>query len=51
MIYYFEDTRIEASKDLQSALSKYEPGDKVKLTIIRNNKTIDIEVELVEPEA
>ena len=48
MIYYFEDTRIETFDDLSGALAKYEPGDEVTLTIVRDNKTIDIEVELIE---
>ena len=47
MIYYFENTRIETFDDLSSAISKHEPGDKVNLTVIRDNRTIDIEVELV----
>lgn len=48
MIYYFEDTKIETFDDLSKAISKHAPGDKVNLTIVRDNKTLDIEVELIE---
>lgn len=48
MIYYLEDTRIESSADLTSALSAYKPGDKVTLTIVRDNKTVEIKVKLSE---
>ena len=48
MIYYLEDTKIESSADLTSALSGYEPGDKVTLTVIRDNKTVEVKVKLTE---
>ena len=48
MIYYLGDTQIESTADLTSALSEYEPGDKVTITVIRDNQTVDIEVELAE---
>ena len=48
MIYYLEDTKIETSSDLQSALSEHKPGETVKLTVIRNNKTVDLKVKLTE---
>lgn len=48
MIYYLGDKRIESSADLLSELNKYKPGDTVKLTVIRNNKTIDTKVKLTE---
>lgn len=48
MIYYLGDTKIESSSDLQTALSKYKPGDTVKLTVIRDNKTVDLKVKLSE---
>jgi len=50
MIYYFEDVRIETFDDLSAALGKHKPGDKVTLTIVRDNQTMDIETELVEAE-
>ncbi len=49
MFYYLEDKKIETSADLTSALAKYKPGDKVSITVIRDNQTVDVEVELVEP--
>ena len=48
MIYYLEDTKIESSADLQTALSGYKPGETVKITVIRNNKTVDLKVKLTE---
>lgn len=48
MIYYLGDTKIESSSDLQTALSKYKPGDTVKLTVVRDNKTVDLKVKLSE---
>ena len=51
MIYYFEDTQIGSFDDLSSALSKQKPGDKITLTVIRDNVTVDIEVELVETDS
>ncbi len=48
MIYYFEDTKIETFADLSGALSEHKPGDKVKLTIVRDNKTVEIKVKLTE---
>ena len=48
MIYYLEDTQIKSSADLTSALSEYKPGDKVKITVIRDNQTVEVEVELTE---
>jgi len=48
MIYYFEDTKIESGADLTSALLQHKPGDKIKLTVIRDNKTIEINIKLVE---
>lgn len=48
MIYYFEDTEVKSFADLSKAISKHQPGDKVKITVIRDNETIDIHVELME---
>lgn len=48
LIYYFEDVPIQTATDLTGSLAKYKPGDVVNLTVIRDGKTIDIEVELVE---
>lgn len=51
MIYYFEDTKIESSADLSGALADHKPGDTVKLTVVRNNKTVEIKVKLSEATA
>ena len=48
MIYYLEDEKIESSSDLSNALSKHKPGDKVKFTVIRDNKTVEITTTLAE---
>ena len=50
MIYYVEDYEIDSEAALRSALARYEPGDKVTVTIIRNNRTIEIVTELIERE-
>lgn len=51
MIYYFEDKRIENADDLTAALSKHKPGDKVKIVVIRDDKTVEVKVELSKSEA
>ena len=48
MIYYLEDDKIETSADLTNALGKYEPGDTVKITVIRDNQTVEVNVKLTE---
>ena len=48
MIYYVDDTKIESSANLTSALNNYKPGDKVKITVIRNNETVELTTTLVE---
>lgn len=48
MFYYFGDDRIENFTDLQSALQKYKPGDTVKTVVIRDNKTVDLKLPLIE---
>jgi len=48
MIYYVDDTKIESQANLTSALGKYKPGDKVKITVIRDNQTVELTTELVE---
>ncbi len=48
MIYYVEDTKIENQASLVSALNKQKPGDKIKVTVIRDNQTVEITTTLVE---
>ena len=48
MIYYVEDTKIENQASLVSALNKHKPGDKIKVTVIRDNQTVEITTTLIE---
>ncbi|MDY6038411.1 MAG: trypsin-like peptidase domain-containing protein [Eubacterium sp.] len=48
MIYYFDKTKIKSAADLRNELNKHKPGDKVKVTVIRNDETVDITVTLSE---
>ena len=48
MIYYVGDTKIENQASLVSALNKQKPGDKIKVTVIRDNQTVEITTTLVE---
>lgn len=48
LIYYVGDVKIESSADLQSALGEYKPGDSAKITVIRDNKTLEVKVKLTE---
>lgn len=42
------DTEVQTSAEIKSAIKDKEVGDKVKFTVLRNNKTIDIEMTLAE---
>ncbi len=48
MIYYVGEDKIENQASLVSALGKHKPGDKVKITVIRENQTIELTTKLVE---
>lgn len=48
MIYYVGDTKIENQASLVSALNKQKPGDKIKVTVIRENQTVEITTTLIE---
>lgn len=48
MIYYVGDTKIENQASLVSALNKHKPGDKIKVTVIRENQTVEITTTLIE---
>ena len=39
---------IESAVDLRTELDKYKPGDKVKITVLRNEKSLEITVVLSE---
>lgn len=51
MIYYVNDTRIESAADLTKILGAHKPGDKVKLTLIRDNETVETDLKLTESQA
>lgn len=42
------DTEVKTTAEIKAAIKDKEVGDKVKFTVIRNNKTIDIELTLAE---
>ncbi|HSM25358.1 MAG TPA: PDZ domain-containing protein, partial [Anaerolineaceae bacterium] len=46
VITAINNTRIDGIQALRLVLSNYEPGDVVKLSVIRDNETIIIEVTL-----
>ena len=48
MIYSFDGTRISDYSTLKNQLSKHKAGDKVKITVIRDNKQYSTTVELSE---
>lgn len=48
MIYYLEDTQIKSMADLTSALSAHKPGETVTIIVVRDNQTVEIDVELSE---
>ncbi|MCL1981912.1 MAG: trypsin-like peptidase domain-containing protein [Clostridiales bacterium] len=48
MLYYIEDTRIEAPSDLTGALMKYKVGDTITITVVRDNQLIELTVVLGE---
>lgn len=50
MIYYVEDARIDSSGTLSSELQKYKIGDKVKIIVVRDNKTVELNVTLSKSE-
>ncbi len=40
--------KIESAVDLRTELDKYKPGDKIKITVLRNEKSVEITVVLSE---
>ncbi|MEE0741523.1 MAG: trypsin-like peptidase domain-containing protein [Emergencia sp.] len=48
MLYYIDDTKIDSAATLTSVLNSHKPGDKVKITVIRDNETIELDVTLTE---
>jgi len=48
MLYYVGDTKISSSADLSKALQGKKVGEKIKITVVRNDEIIDLEVTLSE---
>ena len=48
MIYYIDDTQIDSSATLSSVLLDHKPGDKVKVIVIRDGKTVELTTTLTE---
>ena len=48
ILYAIEGTEITSSDDITSAISGKSVGDKVEIVVLRNNKEVKVEVELIE---
>ncbi len=48
MLYYIDDTQIDSSATLSSILMEHKPGDKVKVIVIRDGKTVELNTTLTE---
>ena len=48
MFYYFDEKRIETFTDLQGCLKQHKPGDKVSAIVVRDGKTVELKLTLVE---
>lgn len=48
MIYYVGDKEIKSSSELFEILEKHKPGDKLEVTVVRDNKTVTINTVLDE---
>jgi serine protease Do len=46
VILKFGETKIEKKSDLGDALQEYNPGDRVKVTVKRKDKEVELEIEL-----
>ncbi len=44
------DTNIKSSPDLQAAIATHRPGDEITVSVLRNDKPIDIKVTLINTE-
>lgn len=51
MVFAVDDTQITTFNDLSSMVTSHKVGDKLKYTIVRNGKTMDITLELEEKTA
>lgn len=48
LIYYLDDTKITSASQLVALIQSKEVGDKVTFTIVRDNRMVDVDVELVD---
>ena len=48
MLYYIGETQIKSMADVTTALNGYSVGDKVKITVVRNNEMVDVNLTLSE---
>jgi len=48
LLYFIEDTRIEKPSDLTDELMKYNVGDIITVTVVRDNEMLDLQVILSE---
>lgn len=48
MIYYVGDKQISSAEDLTNAFHKHKVGDTVKITVVRGERTIDLNLKLGE---
>lgn len=48
MIYYVDNTQIDSSATLSDVLLDHKPGDKVKVIVIRDGKTVELTTTLTE---
>lgn len=51
MIYYLDDTKITSGSQLINLIQKHNIGDKVKFTVVRDNKLIEISLELEDSQS
>ena len=51
MVFAVDDTQITTFNELSSIVTSHKVGDKLKYTIVRNGKTMDITLELEEKTA
>lgn len=47
-IYYVDGVQIETTEDLQTVLGKHKVGDKISIVVVRDNKTIETTLKLVD---
>jgi serine protease Do len=46
VIIKIDNTALQSESDLARAISRHRPGDKVTLTVVRNNQTMNVSVTL-----